>query len=330
MLGEHGFRRTITGFMAVALAAVGSAAQAVSVEDLYEVTLPVERNADAAFEAALKAVAVRVSGQRDAPSRLTASAGNPRHYVQRFSFTADEQLQVVFDSVSIDRLLGQSGLPVWGRERPLTLVLLNVAGGGGSLWVDAHSPALEREALNRIARERGVPLAWPTLDGVDRSMLETAEPAQLLALAARHQANAVLLGEMRRDASGASMFHWRLIADESAAETLGGIGEGVHLAADTFARLFGTVAGQLDTVSVEVSGIEDLNDYASTLSYLSGMTLVRQVSIEQVSGDTMRFQLAVRGDAATLRRALALDDKLVPVQDAGVESTDRLQLRLQR
>jgi hypothetical protein len=80
---------------------------------------------------------------------------------------------------------------------------------------------------------------------------------------------------------------------------------------------------------VDVAGIRDLDDYASTVNYLEGMTLVRSVAVEQVSGETMRFQLAVRGDATTFRRALALDNKLVPVSDASGAGVDRLQLRLQ-
>ncbi len=53
----------------------------------------------------------------------------------------------------------------------------------------------------------------------------------------------------------------------------------------------------------------DLNAYASTLNYLEGMTLVRGVAVEQIAGDTLRFRLAVRGDATTLRRAIALDNQ---------------------
>jgi uncharacterized protein len=103
----------------------------------------------------------------------------------------------------------------------------------------------------------------------------------------------------------------------------------VHLAADTFGRVYAASGASLGTLAVDIAGIRDLNDYASTLNYLEGMTLVRSVALEQVSGDTMRFQLAVRGDATTLRRALALDSKLIP-STGDPAPTDRLQLRLNR
>jgi len=44
--------------------------------------------------------------------------------------------------------------------------------------------------------------------------------------------------------------------------------------------------------------------------------------VEQVAGDTVRFRLAVRGDAATLRRAIALDDRLVSLASVGSDPAD--------
>ena len=99
------------------------------------------------------------------------------------------------------------------------------------------------------------------------------------------------------------------------------------MAADTFARVFAASGSSLDNVVVEVSGIGNLDAYASTLNYLEGMTLVRAVSLEQVAGDTMRFKLAVRGDAATLRRAIALDSRLVSQDDAAATTGERLSFR---
>jgi hypothetical protein len=41
----------------------------------------------------------------------------------------------------------------------------------------------------------------------------------------------------------------------------------------------------------------------------------------------MRFKLAVRGDAGTLRRAIALDNRLVSQDDAATSGGDRLSFR---
>jgi hypothetical protein len=295
--------------MAWALAVAAVPAGAVTVPDLYETDQPVPNNSrDAAFVEALKTVVVRVSGQRDAPARLGAALNDPRKLVQRFGFTADNVLQVGFDSVSVDKLLQDAGLPIWGRERPATLVLLSVVEPDGyAHWIVGEQPAPQREILSRVARQRGLPLKWPAVEpqGVDASTaLQEAE---------RYGANAALIGR----AQGGSV-RWTLVSNDGSSQASGGLDEGVHLAADSFARVFAASGSSLGNVLVEVSGIGNLDAYAATLNYLESMTLVRAVALEQVAGDTMRFKLAVRGDAATLKRAIALDNRLVPQGDASV------------
>lgn len=310
----------LLGFcMAWALAMAANPAAAVTIGDLYETDQPVPNNSrDAAFVEALKTVVVRVSGQRDAPARLGAALNDPRKFVQRFGFTVDNVLQVGFDSVSVDKLLQDAGLPIWGRERPATLVLLNVVEPDGyAHWISGDQPNAQKDVLSRIARQRGLPLKWPAVDpqGLDdSSALQEAE---------RYGANAALIG---RSQGGA--VRWTLVSSEGSSQTSGGLEEGVHLAADTFARVFAASGSSLGNVVVEVSGIGNLDAYAATLNYLEGMTLVRAVALEQVAGDTMRFKLAVRGDAATLRRAIALDSKLVSQDDLAAPPTgERLTFR---
>jgi uncharacterized protein len=298
-----------------------ASAQAVTVPDLYETAQPVDGSRDAAFVEALKTVLVRVSGQRDAALRV-GEVSDPRKYVQRFGFTADNVLQVGFDSSSVDQLLSKAGLPIWGRERPATVVMFGVEEAGGWRWLTVDTPAQEREVIAKVARQRGLPLKWPVMDAQERAEASSDSPG-LLQAAARYDANAVLLGRAR-----GGVVQWTLLSNEGAAQASGGLDDGVHLAADTFARVFAASGSSLDSVIVEVAGISDLNSYAATLNYLEGMTLVRGVALEQVTAEKMRFRLAVRGDAATLRRAIALDRRLVP-QDAADGATDRLAFRYQ-
>ncbi|AMN46309.1 hypothetical protein ACG33_04140 [Steroidobacter denitrificans] len=283
----------VLGILPAALLAPmsGSPAWAATVPDLYEAVQPLGTSHDAAFVEALKSVVVRVSGQRDAPERLGAALNSARQHVQRFGQTSEGLLQVRFDAISIDRLLTQAGLPIWGHERPAILVLL-----------DIETDEAVRQRIAGVARERGLPLRWPLMDTP-----MTNDPVLLRQAAARYGANATLRGHVR-----GGLVHWTLLSAEGESDASGGWDEGVHLAADTFARVFAVSGSALDSVTVEVSGIAGLDAYAATLNYLEGMTLVRSVALEQVVGDTMRFRLLVRGGAATLRRAIALDDRLVP------------------
>ena len=301
---------------------VVASAGAVTVPNLYETAQPVDGSRDAAFVEALRTVLVRVSGQRDAALRV-GQISDPRKYVQRFGFTAGNVLEVGFDAASVDQLLSNAGLPIWGRERPATVVMFGVEEGGAWRWLAADTPAREREAIEKIARERGLPLKWPVMDAQERSEASSDSPG-LMQAASRYGADAVLLGRAR-----GGTVQWTLLSSEGAAQASGGLDDGVHLAADTFARVFAASGSSLGSVIVEVAGISDLNAYAATLNYLEGMTLVRGVALEQVTGDRMRFKLAVRGDAATLRRAIALDHRLVPTDTADGAAADRLAFRYQ-
>lgn len=330
--------RATTLCLALLCAGLGAAtAGAVTVPDLYEETVPVGTSRDAAFVEALKNVAIRVSGRRDAPARLAGALDNPRQYVQRFGSTADNQLQVGFDSVSVDQLLTDAGLPVWGRERPLTLILLYVTSGNGtSYWIDSAATSAEREIIARAAAQRGLPIVWPDMTSQDRAQIGAAgdpvggDSTALLQTAARYNANAVLYGTARSDGASGLSVQWQVLSADANATGNGSLEEGIHLAADTFARIYSASGTTLDSVIVQVSGINDLGAYASTLNYLEGLTLVRSVAVEQVTGDTMRFRVAVRGDAGTLRRALALDGRLVSGDGADTtQPADRLLFRYQ-
>jgi hypothetical protein len=303
---------------------VAASARAVTVPDLYETAQPVDGSRDAAFVEALKTVLVRVSGQRDAAARV-GDVNDPRKYVQRFGFTAGNVLEVGFDSASIDRLLSNAGLPIWGRERPATVVMFGAEDGGTWRWLASDTPTQERDVIERVARQRGVPLKWPVMDAQERAAASSDSPG-LLQTAERYGADAVLLGRSR-----GGVVQWTLISRDGASQATGGVDDGVHLAADTFARVFAAQASSLGSVVVEVGGISNLDAYAATLNYLEGMTLVRGVALEQVTGEKMRFRLAVRGDAATLRRAIALDHRLVPLDAPGGSSDagDRLAFRYQ-
>jgi len=78
-------------------------------------------------------------------------------------------------------------------------------------------------------------------------------------------------------------------------------------------------------IDIEVAGVNDLKDYASIQSYLESLTFVARVSIESLSGDTVRFRLSTRGNADSLQRALSLNGRLQPVA-AGENGIQRFQL----
>ena len=84
---------------------------------LFEVVVPLagttEADRAAGMAEALRAVAVKASGRREAAGNATVRGADPAKYVQRYSTTADRKLKVGFDGRAIERLLAQAGLPLW-------------------------------------------------------------------------------------------------------------------------------------------------------------------------------------------------------------------------
>lgn len=315
-------RIRVRSFILLTLLSACLSAWAVTVPGLYDATVTVEGRSESALSAgfaeALKQVLVRVSGSRAAGERAASALGSARRYVQRFGFETDGRLSVGFDPGSIDRLLADSGLPVWGRERPATLVLLSHADGtGGRGWVDASAVTSEIEAVENAAKDRGIPLVWPLLDLEEQARLANLAAAgdpsgQLADAAARYRVDAVLFGRMMKDPATSPLVEWMFYFDGATSRSRADLVAGVDLAADTFAGVFAGSASVASDVLLDLQGITGLDAYGSAMTYLEGLTLVQAVEVEELAGETLRLRLRLRGDADVLERTLALDGRLLP------------------
>jgi hypothetical protein len=289
---------------------------------LYQATVPLhgatEADRTAGFGEALRVAAVRASGRRDAGSNaaIASAASDPSRYVQQYSTTSDRMLKVGFDGRGVEQLLQQAGLPLWPAERPVTLVQLfvpSVAGGSRAVLASERPP--ERDQVERAAQVRGLPIAWPQ---------QVVDPGQARGrLAAPGAATqAVLLGV----ATG-SHVDWSFSHLDLRTQVQGGAQAGADLAADALASRYapGSTKG-LNNVPVRVGGVTDVQAYAGLLEYLQTLSLVRSVAVAELAGDTVRLNLALRGDLDLLRRIAALDTHLQagvrPETPAGGEGTD--------
>jgi len=275
---------------------------------LYQAVVPLKSTAEAdraaAFGEALKIAAVRASGRRDAGEApaIAAAAADPTRYVQQYSTTADRMLKVGFDGRAMEQLLQQAGLPLWPSERPTVSVLLFVPLiAGGVRAVSAVERPPERLEIERAAQVRGVPVTWPA-ESVD------AGTARARATSAGGT-GAVLLGT----AGAGAGYDWTFGHAGQTARGQGGPAAGLGLAADTLAARYapGSTRG-LNTVPVRIGGLEGVRSYAALTTYLDGLSLVRSVSLRELSGSTALLDLSVRGDLELLRRVFALDGRLTP------------------
>ena len=319
-------------FFCWAAAALGMADTALGLShvEVYQATVPVSDRSDTAqataFQAAMRVVLIRVTGRRNADedAALAPLLTNSRRYVQQYRGTSDNKLWVAFDGAAIDRWLTQNGQPLWGRERPSTLVWLSVpAGPQAGALVTAEDGSELKQAVDTAASLRGVPLIWPESADLQKSHLDaSAGTAAVLDLAHTHGADAVLLGKANGTAATASV-RWTHLFQDHSSEFSGAL-EGINRAADIYAGLF-AASGAVAPVDIEVSGVADLRAYAGVQSYLESLTFITGVSVEALSGDAVQFRLLTRGGIEALQHALALSGKLQALPAS--EGIQRFQLR---
>ena len=259
---------------------------------LFEIAVPLsgatEADRAAGMAEALRAVAVKASGRREAAGNATIRGADPAKYVQRYSTTAERMLKVGFDGPAVERLLAQAGLPLWPAERPLTLVT---------------APVGDPAVVEAVAQARGLPIAWSRGDE-----------------AAAGAARAVLSG-----IPSGSGFDWTFTHAGRSSTTHGSAQDGVHLAADTLAARYAPASTRATSELVlRVGGMDDLPDYAGLISYLGSLSLVRSIAVDALDGDVVTLRVTVRGDGELLARIAALDGRLqpanaVPDADPGVD-----------
>ena len=332
---EQYFRRFSIVWMCIVGLCLGEAALGVTRAEMYQATAPVTDRSEAAqtaaFQGAMKTVLIRVTGRRNADEdpALSSLVSNARRYVQQYRAAPDGQLWVAFDGPAIERWLTQNGQPLWGHERPTTLVLLGVQTGAqsGSVVTTEDSSEL-KSAIDAAATARGLPLVWPSgaelqKFHIDYAAVSTGSPSTFAEIGRRMGSDGVLIGRASSASANANI-RWTHLYQDRSSEYSGTL-EGVNRAADLYAGLF-AASGTAVPVDIEVSGLNDLRDYASLESYLESLTsLVLHVSVESLSGDTVRFRLSTRGGLDSLQRALSLNGRLQPVA-AGENGIQRFQL----
>jgi len=272
------------------------------------VPLPVNGQAEraAAFHEALRTVAVRASGRRNAGDAVAAA--DPQRYVQQYAATSDRRLKVGFDPRSVEQLLVQAGLPVWAAERPpITLVL-------------AGQPAGAQVEAERASALRGLPM---TVQGgvADAAGLAAAvadgNAAEVLRRAGVGTGAAVLLSP-----AVAGDGQWAFVHAGQVLRSAGSATEAMHAAADALAARYAPASTRsVSSATIGVGGIDRYEAYAGTLEYLASLSSVRGVAVEGLEGDVLRLRVSLRGDLELLRRLAALDRRLLPSDDgrAGVD-----------
>ncbi|HET7395190.1 MAG TPA: DUF2066 domain-containing protein [Gammaproteobacteria bacterium] len=351
------------GLLGMVLLLLAAGAQGAIVNGLYEASVPVPDQTPAArniaLQQALAAVLVKVTGERTAgrAPALAALTSNPNQFLQQYHYEQTQDangnapasgvtyfdltrngalaiagtglvLHAKFDPDAVNQAVSNANEPVWGRERPATLVWLALQDGNTRTILSATSNPAVAQAMNAAATQRGVPLIFPAMDAQDRQAIAftdiwTNNATVIQQASARYQPDAILVGNIYLVSAGQYAVRWQLTSGGSVQAWSGAAGdlvsittEGLQTAADGYARQYAISAGAqgVDGVTVQVDGVNSVDAYAQVLAYLDALTPVKSVQVSQVKDGSVYFRIDTHGSVTNLAQAITLGDLLKPVQ----------------
>lgn len=324
-----------------------SGAGAATFANLYRVTVTPDPTAadqrTAAIQAAMTRLLVRVTGNRNVAldPALTPLVTDAVRYLESYGLDRQGRPQVGFLRNQVEQALTSLGKPVWGAERPLTLLWIAVDDGlGGRALLGANeanetgfepgiapTPAMLellkmlRTEFTAVADERGLPTTLPLLDLEDMTAATFADvwggfEDRIAAASQRYRADAVLVGRVRPGLLGPEV-QWLLLRGIERQVLVGGaVRDGLDAVADTFAAELSTVGGATTTL-IRVLDVATSADYGRVMSYLERQSALQAVDVDSYENGILNLRVAARGDARVLERLLALGGVLRPAAALG-------------
>ena len=311
-----------------------------------------------AVQQAMRAALVRATGRRESASDpvfggLVADA--PK-YVQSYDRGPQGELQVVFNAPAVDRTIAALDRSVWDPNRPFTLVVLYPPPAQADQAAD--QAGLEQAAEERGLPISIVPL--PVADGsgnllTRQALLEmahrygaeqllvgrppapvTAPPAGVTAPATSPYPPAGAVPGTPPPAATLAApaaaptaeppgtpeaWQWELYTDFTTQSWIGPLTSGIDDTVDLLAPPAGAAAANSPgETEVEIEGVSSLADYANIELMLGAVPGVSRANVKQVSGDSVLFDLTVRGGGVAIDRALSSSPSFSRVGSPGAAS----------
>jgi uncharacterized protein len=321
-------RSAVTALSLAMLLTLSAALPAVEVEGLYSVQVPLDPNdpdaRESAYKRALQQILIRVTGSEDAAfsPELNALFPNPARFVMQFRPGEDESLWVLLDGAAIEQVLRRSAMPVWGSDRPLTVLWIAVDWGRGQRELLTAQPVpgestlspqqQMRERIKRVATARGLPIVLPNRveeEEISLSDVWGGFHDRLITASRQYNASSVLVGRLR--AGEAERNRWNYYAGADQRQWNGEIEDAVHLLADTLAgQLAFAGNARAEAVMLTVSNVNSAQAFATVQGIIDGLEMIDAYTVDTVSGNRIRYRININGGARRLASVLDLRAQL--------------------
>ena len=280
----------------------------------------------------MQQVLIKVSGNTEIAilPAVKATLTTANSIVDSYSYTNNDQnglfLKINFNPKSIQQILSNTNQALWGEERPLLLVWLDVT---NNILTNNSNNAINT-ALQDNAKRLGLPIMLPAMDLQDLNDISTNDIEQLNLTAIksaskRYNVNTILAGSLHQTPPDNWQSSWSLLIN----------GKVIHwdINGNNLNQILTTVtnniAGELaarlavlsnsnvhNQIKILVTGITGLNQYADVIKYLQSLNTVTQVKLIDVGPNYITLQVTSLDGQEKLTNIINLDHKLIADQTA--------------
>jgi uncharacterized protein len=211
-------------------------------------------------------------------------------------------LVVTFEPNAIDALIAAAGLKYWTGARPKPLLWLAIDDGRGPRLVSSQQLDVVKPLASR-GIERGLRFLLPAGNASEQAAVNSVwalNAAAMQPYTARYQNNTQVIGKVYRSVSGWSA-QWVMTQNgaevarwvDTKADPRQVIASGANGAADALAKRDSIyfASGAAGKYRIDVSGVNDGNDYLRLITYLQQLAVVKRVQLIQATPETLRIEL---------------------------------------
>ena len=339
---------------------VSRPSQAVVVEALFTIEMPVADQTTSVrletFGEAFKLVVIKVSGSDDAlkSPAFSRPMQSSARYVKQFRYInrKDENsegfdsgqlfLKIDFNQQLIEGLLRDNKFPVWGRERPGSLLVVSYDVNETIRLVSGETTPKIIKLFDNAAVKQGVPILFPLMDLEDIALVKigdivSRQYSNIEILADRYEPDALVIGQIVGRSGqgwhgdwevrfGEQVFKWKYKGSSRQ--------QVVDQAVKHLARVLALEYALEDhrrvdqTLLMSVSAMPEFNQLISVQRYLESLSVVDSVRVALVSSDVVTFKLKLRNDAEDLQRLIELGEVLEQLDLPQIDAQDDSQVIL--
>ena len=330
------------------LFAVTGTVQARDLQGLYRAIVPVIDQSEAERRMALKLtlaqVIKKVTGREAVMNNIALATAFSRaeSFVEQYQYKKtddiDEEqeaplipeylLSVLYNKASIDAVLKQHNVPVWGRNRPVVLAWVAIKNKQGERYLVGPERAISAGHIEQAGDNSGLPYTLPLMDLQDQRSVTFNDvwggfSERILKASERYGVEHVLFSRFLQRPDGQWRARWSLLSDQGQvdgeAEQAVLVDTLAEMTSDTTKILADIYAPEgvrhRNSIIMKVDGIDDLAGLSHVFGYLQSLDVIVGVSWQHVQLNEVKFELTYEGELAVLRDTIKLNNILKEVTE---------------